>query len=155
MVAVCLYSYCMGRGCWLAQSTDWRSITSQKPRKSSEKSLRSLGKSCWCSSPLKRKNTGLLLIWGREVAFGIYAGVIVCVSNSTSLTLESHNVFIFEKFFKSFSGTAFSLGSGFTVFQIATSETITYLWTLYKSMLVPKGPLKVDQKLMKMTLKVY
>ena len=52
-ISFSLNDYFSARGYWLAQITDWRSITPQKSKKTvREKSLKYAGKNCWFSSLL-------------------------------------------------------------------------------------------------------
>ena len=75
----------------------------------------------------------MVCCWCRAFALGTYEGVVIYMSNSISLTFGSQGIFIFGKFLKSFSGTALFLGSGLTVYQAATSKTITHLKTTFNS----------------------
>lgn len=59
------------------------------------------------------------------------ADIIGFVSKSSLITLCNQGVLIFVKFCESYSRTALFLGSGFVVYQAATSKTVTYSTNIF------------------------
>ena len=120
---VCQDGNRLGRDYWLIQSTDWRSMTSQEPKTKSKKSQKSPGKTCWCSSPLKRYKcwsvTGGAFLLETLVLQSLRTSPFYWrLRGRGSLNLENSLKVLRELLF---------LGSVLTVYQTATSKIITYL----------------------------